>query len=313
MKSTLILGLVGACAAAPLTKRQMLSDFSDADVLNYALTLEHLEAAFYAEGLKNYTQGDFANAGFDETFYKNLQEIAYDEQTHVSFLSGALTSVGAEPVQPCTYAWGVDTVQGFVATSQVLEGVGVSAYLGAAQQIMNKDYLTAAGSILTVEARHSAYIRAALEQIPFPSPFDAPLTPNEVFTLASSFIVTCPPSNPGLPLKSFPKLAVTSTGTVTSGSNITVETQGYTLAPKDAHAGLFAAFVSVTGPVYAPLQAEADGRTFQVTVPDGVNGQSYLLFTSCDEGNVNDASTVAGPVVVEVSNPIHRFKPSEEY
>ena len=60
-------------------------------VLNYALTLEHLEDKFYREGLANYTQEQFAAAGFDETFYNNLKEVSVDEQTHVKFLTDALT------------------------------------------------------------------------------------------------------------------------------------------------------------------------------------------------------------------------------
>lgn len=64
-----------------------------ADILNYALTLEHLEATFYAEGLKNYTRADFVNAGMNDPFYANLQEVASDEQTHVSFLTQALTGM----------------------------------------------------------------------------------------------------------------------------------------------------------------------------------------------------------------------------
>lgn len=62
-----------------------------ADILNYALTLEHLEATFYEEGMKNYTQEDFLNAGMPASFYANLQSLTSDEKTHEAFLTKALT------------------------------------------------------------------------------------------------------------------------------------------------------------------------------------------------------------------------------
>lgn len=181
--------------------RQAMPMITDADILNYALTLEHLEDKFYREGLSNYTESDFAAAGFDSTFYNNLKTISSDETTHVAFLTAALTKAGAKPVAECTYAFGATDPKTFIQTASILEGVGVSAYLGAAAEIVSAAYLTAAGSILTVESRHSSYIRASLGESPFPTPFDVPLTLNEVYTLAAPFIVKCPDTNVALPVK----------------------------------------------------------------------------------------------------------------
>lgn len=63
---------------------------NQAGILNYALTLEHLEDKFYRDGLSMFSAGDFAAAGFDQTFYYNLKEVSFDETTHVSFLTSAL-------------------------------------------------------------------------------------------------------------------------------------------------------------------------------------------------------------------------------
>ncbi|KAK3721789.1 hypothetical protein LTR37_002954 [Vermiconidia calcicola] len=269
------------------------------DILRYALTLEHLENAFYRDGLANFTQADFTAAGW-YYLYENLQDISAHEAAHVEFLTAGLQAAGVAPVQECEYAFGVTTVDQFIATASILEGVGVSAYLGAAKQIANKAYLTAAGSILTVEARHSSWLRAALAKSPFPQPYDNPLSPNGVYTLASGFIVSCPEDNPTIPLRSFPGLTVTTTGAITSGRTIDVQTSEYVLALANAKVHLAAAFITANGPVWANMTESGDGMNFQVTVPEGVYGQSYLLFSNCNE-TVSDETVVAGPALVEIS------------
>ena len=228
-----------------------------------------------------------------------MKKVSYDETTHVSFLS---TALGSAAVAECTYSFPSTDVASFVAVASVLEGVGVTAYLGAAAFIANPAYLTAAGSILTTEARHSSYLRAALKELPFAQPFDDPLDYDEVYTLASAFIVSCPASNadkPFLPVKAFPSLALGTTGTIKSGDTISLLTPGYTLAPADGSAPIYAAFITVTGPIYVDATPISGG--FSIVVPAGVNGQSYVVLTGCSD-SVTDNTISAGPAIVEITN-----------
>ncbi|OBT82759.1 hypothetical protein VE02_09923 [Pseudogymnoascus sp. 03VT05] len=293
-QSIFALAAASIVSASPLAKR---AGPTDADILQYALTLEHLEDNFYQQGLAKFTQAQFEAAGFDATFYANIQKVSSDETEHVNFLTSGLTAAGAKPVAACTYNFPLTDVKTFIATASVLEGVGVSAYLGAAADIMSKAYLTAAGSILTVEARHSSYIRAGLKQTPFAAPFDTPLSLDEVYTLAAGFITSCPDSNAKLPVKAFPALALDpAAGVVKAGSTIKLLTTGYTLKAAQGVATIYAAFISVTGPTFV-VATPVDGG-FQVTVPKGFSGQSYAVLTSCNE-TVSDDTTAAGPAIIE--------------
>ncbi|KAH7263028.1 ferritin-like domain-containing protein [Fusarium tricinctum] len=296
--TSLALAAAGLVSAAPAMQKRA-SELNDGVILNYALTLEHLENNFYKEGLSNFTEQDFADAGYDSTFYNNIKEVSSDETTHVDFLTKALKAAGVTPVAECTYSFGVTDVKSFLATASILEGVGVSAYLGAAADIMSKTYLTAAGSILTVEARHSSYIRAGLKQVPFPQPFDAPLTYNEVYSLASGFITGCPKDNPALPVKAFPALAAAaSKDEIKTGSTVTLQTPGYTLEGAKGQQ-VYAAFIAVTGPTF--VEATAVDGGFTVEIPEGFAGQTYVVLTSCKDA-VSDDTVAAGPAIIEISS-----------
>ena len=107
----------------PGTCNSYLQTNFPADILNYALTLEHLEATFYEQGLKNYTHSDFMAAGCKDPVYANVKRIAEDEKSHEPFLTKALTAAGAKPVERCTYSFPSKDVKSFLAIGSMLEGM----------------------------------------------------------------------------------------------------------------------------------------------------------------------------------------------
>lgn len=152
------LGLGAAIAAIPFIKPgrvQAQSSDGDFGILNYALTLEYLERSFYRQG----TAAGFIPSAVAPLFTK----IRQDEEAHVTLLRGAITQAGGDPVDytdsDFNFGMFVQSYANFAALAQGLEDTGVRAYKGQAAAIMNKDYLTVALQIHSVEARHAAAIR----------------------------------------------------------------------------------------------------------------------------------------------------------
>ena len=161
----------------------------DVAVLNYALTLEHLEYAFYRDGIGLFT---FGTDGFGQDVNANLAAIRDHEGAHVETLTSVITDLGGTPVQEATYnfADAYASIDAFLATSAAVENLGVQAYDGAAKYIENVDLLTAAGSIVAVEARHASYLNLITGAIPFPNAFEEPLEPAAVLEVAGPFIAS---------------------------------------------------------------------------------------------------------------------------
>ena len=157
----------------------------DVAVLNYALTLEHLEYAFYRDGLDFFLAEDF-----DEGVYDNLTLIRDHEGAHVTTLTDVIGSLGGTPVAEATYDFGYgEDPLAFLEVAAALENTGVAAYDGAGQYLADPGLLTAAGGIVAVEARHASYLNELNGEIPFPDAFETPLTPDEVLAIAGPFIV----------------------------------------------------------------------------------------------------------------------------
>jgi hypothetical protein len=156
----LLMGGMPSLASAKPSGKQ------DIKILNFALTLEYLEAAFYKRATSG---GALSGPALDLA-----KVITAHEQAHVDFLKKAL---GRKAVKSPMFDFG-DTVtdQGkFLATAYVLENTGVSAYLGQAGRIKNPAYLGAAATILTIEARHAGAIaQLTAKQVSPDGSFDKP-------------------------------------------------------------------------------------------------------------------------------------------
>jgi hypothetical protein len=150
----------------------------DIGILNYALTLEYLEAAFY----NGATAAKLALSSQAAAF---LKVVTKDENAHVAFLKKALGSKAAK--EPKFNFKGANTnVETFMKTAAVLENTGVHAYSGQALNIKHAAYVKAAISILTIEARHASVIGLLNdptgESIAPNGPFDTPLPAAKVLT-----------------------------------------------------------------------------------------------------------------------------------
>ncbi len=188
--------------SSPLPIDQGLAAFSDVNIIQFALYLENFSSAFYRQGLANFTQTDFAAHGFDSDFYTNVTEIASNHQTHVASLSKTLEYLNATQVSECNYDFNGSTPLFFAQTATLIEGVSVSAYLSAVANLQDPSLTTVMAAILSVDARHSAFVRASIGEQPAANPFDVPLTLNEAYSLAELYIPGgCPSPNPPLNLR----------------------------------------------------------------------------------------------------------------
>lgn len=142
----------GGTTANPVT----LDLSNDFGILNYAYALEQLEAAFYSAVV---TSAPFSSMNAEQ------QEVMYDlrnhEVIHREFFKAALgtNAIPSLTLNSTAVASVLTSVNVILQNAEAFEDLGVSAYNGAGKYLTNPDYLTVAGKIVSVEARHAAAIR----------------------------------------------------------------------------------------------------------------------------------------------------------
>jgi hypothetical protein len=198
--------VVGSRFAATLPKVEAATAIDDADILNFALNLEYLEAEFYAmatygatlvqlgvitsaEESGPTTGGNKVPNFASSPMATSATGLRDTEIEHVLYLRAALGSnaVKKPAIDLSALGYGYASVNDWLKLARQFEDVGVSAYLGAAPLISSKTYLAAAGAILATEAFHSGTIRLGCIWYGVTSPavdsLDIPPTPSNVWAV----------------------------------------------------------------------------------------------------------------------------------
>jgi len=294
----LVAGLaVAAAGAATLVSALSDPNANDVNTLNFALQLEQFELDLYTKGYAQFSATDYANAGIPSSVRDYVGLIVSHEQAHVNFLTSTITTAyGATASQNCaasgqpgySYGTALNNVQNFLATAITVEGVGVSAYVGALNTLSNTGAQQAAATIATVEARHTSFLRAYAgtsgNTVPFPNTEDPAFNATTVLAAAGPFFANCPYNFTA-------NLPVIRPSGVSSGT-----------APR-------ASFVATSptpssNPTYTQAQFDQDNAIFQYALTlEHLEADFYTYFYQrFQASDYNNVATVNGQGAAVLSN-----------
>ena len=196
------LGYIGGASALMVTAAACKKDpntndsgvdlgSADIGILNYAYALEQIEAAFYTKVF------DSPYSGISTTESALLADIRDHEIAHREFFKTALAAKAIPALTLDFSSINFSSRDSVLMAAKAFEDLGVTAYNGAGKLIVNPDYLVLAGKIVSVEARHAAYIRDLLSNGSFAdntaldaNALDMARTPSEVLMIAGPFVKT---------------------------------------------------------------------------------------------------------------------------
>jgi rubrerythrin len=154
----------------------------DVGIVNYALTLEYLEAAFYADVVKS---GLFKGADLE-----TIRKFGQEEAEHVEALKAAAKQLGGKPAPEPKAEFPLDSAKSVLELAATVENLGAAAYLGQAANIKSPEVLASALAIHSVEGRHAATLNTLLgESITPDGAFAKPADVKTVLKSVEPFIV----------------------------------------------------------------------------------------------------------------------------
>jgi len=289
-------------AASPIKITRAVSDTTIA-VLKFAELLEQLESQFYTQALAKFVPADFTAAGISvpDVAIDNFKSILEHETAHVAVLDQALADNGDAPLNTCTFDFtaALTDVATMAAIARTVEHVGVGAYLGGAELIDDKNFLAAAATILTIEARHQSVLNVIAGASSVAQPVDVALTTSDVLSIAGAFISGCNPAKEiGLPDGNVP-LAITNQGVIAAGTKLEFSS----------------AALNSTNESTASCQMLVGGLTFSLSfpidncvVPEGLDGPVWIWLTTDEQplaSNIHVRATdkiLAGPIAAFVDS-----------
>jgi hypothetical protein len=189
--ATAIAGIACKKDTTPVGENAVNLGSGDTGILNYAYALEQLEAAFYIKVM----QSPFSGITATESEY--LADIRDHEIAHRDFFKAALGSSAIQNLEVNFSSINFSSRDSVLGTAKAFEDLGVSAYNGAGKLFTSADYLTLAGKIVSVEARHAATIRDLIANGSFANGevvdsngLDKARTPAEVLAIAGAYLNT---------------------------------------------------------------------------------------------------------------------------
>ena len=155
----------------------------DIGILNYALTLEYLETAFYQDVIKS---GLFKGAELE-----TIKKFGEEEAEHVSALTAAVKGLGGKPAPEPKTEFPLKSAKSVLELAGTVENLGAAAYLGQAGNIQSPEVLASALAIHSVEGRHASALNTLLGMPITPDgAFAKPATAKEVLKSVEPFIVS---------------------------------------------------------------------------------------------------------------------------